>query len=92
MTPFTLLETRALEALKLAAFPLNLREIRDNVERLLGEVQRYGFFDEYTNHSFDHVAGMLRTAEWIIPKKTFDLLSDGDCLFLTLSIYFHDIM
>lgn len=91
MTEFTKLESRAMEALELAAFPLNLREIRDNVELLLKEVQRYGFFDEYTSHGFDHVVGMLKTAEWVIPKSTFQSISPGSCLFITLAIYFHDI-
>lgn len=91
MTDYTKLEERAIEALDLPAFPLNLREIRDNVKNLLKDAQRYGFFDEYTSHSFDHVTGMLKTAEWIIPKATLQTLSPGDCLFITLAIYFHDV-
>ncbi|MGF6208813.1 HD domain-containing protein [Pseudomonas frederiksbergensis] len=91
MSQLTRLEQRAFEALDLPAFPLNLREIRGNVEKLLQEVQRYGFFDEYTSHGFDHVVGMLNTAQWVIPAKTLEELSSGDCLFITLAIYFHDI-
>lgn len=91
MEQFTRLEQRAIQALDLPAFPLNLCEIRRTIESILKEVQRYGFFDEYTSHGFDHVTGMLNTADWIIPKKTLEELSPGDCLFITLAIYFHDM-
>ncbi|MGX0954495.1 molecular chaperone HtpG [Pseudomonas viridiflava] len=87
----TALEKRATEALSLPPFPLNLNEIRSKVELLLREVQRYGFFDEYTSHGFDHVDGMLKTAQWLIPSETLERLSPATCLFITLAIYFHDI-
>lgn len=91
MNQMTRLEERAFAALSLPAFPLNLTEIKNTVENLLKEVQRYGFFDEYTSHGFDHVNGMINTAQWIIPAKTLEELSPADCLFITLAIYFHDI-
>lgn len=61
MQEMTFLEKKSLEALDLNAFPLNLSEIRSNVSAILSELQRYGFFNEYTTHSYDHVHSML---EW----------------------------
>lgn len=91
MTGFTRLELKADEATKLNSFPVNLMEIRSKVCDLLSQVQRYGFFDEYTTHSFEHVEHMLSMTDWIIPNETFDNLTTADCLFITLSIYFHDL-
>ncbi len=87
----TSIEARALEATKLSAFPVNLMEIRRNVSLLLSEVGRYGFFDEYTTHSFVHVEEMLALAEWIIPEYTKEALTPAECFVITLSIYFHDL-
>ncbi|WP_164706455.1 HD domain-containing protein, partial [Pseudomonas viridiflava] len=61
------------------------------VRLLLNEVQRFGFFNEYTNHNFDHVESMLNMANWIIPDQTKSALQPADYLLLTLSIYFHDL-
>ncbi|PRA14636.1 MULTISPECIES: HD domain-containing protein [Pseudomonas] len=91
MQQLTSIEERASKAVKLKAFPLNLDDIRNNVEILLTELQRYGFFNEYTTHSFTHVQAMLEMADWIIPDATKELLTPGDYLFLTLSIYLHDL-
>ncbi|MDH4843348.1 hypothetical protein E8E78_09920 [Pseudomonas sp. BN505] len=91
MTELTRIEQRADTATKLAAFPINLYDIRSQVRLLLGEVQRYGFFNEYTNHNFEHVESMLRMAEWIIPDQAKEKLQPADYLLLTLSIYFHDL-
>lgn len=91
MQEMTKLEMRALKALEHPAFPLNLNEIRKNIRNLLSELQRYGFFNEYTTHSYDHVHAMLEMTDWIIPEPTKSILTDGDYLFLTLSIYFHDL-
>ncbi|WP_095125922.1 ATP-binding protein [Pseudomonas sp. Irchel s3a12] len=91
MYNLTNIERLASKAVDLKAFPLNLTEVRDNVRLLLSELQRYGFYNEYTTHSFDHVYAMLEMADWIIPKSTKELLTPGDYLFLTLSIYFHDL-
>ncbi|MDX7798087.1 ATP-binding protein [Aeromonas caviae] len=91
MTNLTNIETRAEAATKLPSFPINLYEIREQVRLLLSEVQRYGFFNEYTNHNFDHVESMLNMANWIIPEQTKSTLQPADYLLLTLSIYFHDL-
>jgi molecular chaperone HtpG len=91
MSSVTAIEQRAEQATKLPAFPINIHEVRVQVKLLLGEVQRYGFFDEYTNHSFDHVVSMLEMVDWIIPEQTKATLNDADYLLLTLSIYFHDL-
>ncbi|WP_148050749.1 ATP-binding protein [Pseudomonas moraviensis] len=91
MYNLTNIESLASQAVNLKAFPLNLTEVRDNVRLLLSELQRYGFFNEYTTHSFDHVHAMLEMADWIIPKSSKEVLTPGDYLFLTLSIYFHDL-
>ncbi|MBD8899024.1 ATP-binding protein [Rhodanobacter sp. DHG33] len=85
------LEKMALGATELPSFPLNLREVRETVALLLNEVRRYGFFDEYTDHSFAHVEGMLRTAEWLIPSDARLLMTPADYLMLVLGIYFHDV-
>lgn len=91
MQNLTNIEKLASKAVDLKAFPLNLVEVRTNVRLLLSELQRYGFYNEYTTHSYDHVHAMLEMADWIIPDSTKELLTAGDYLFLTLSIYFHDL-
>ncbi|MBS7457365.1 HD domain-containing protein [Coralloluteibacterium stylophorae] len=85
------LELRADAATKLPSFPINLADVRNNVELLLTQVGRYGFFNEYTDHSFRHVESMIKTAEWLIPADSKDQLSAGECLLLVLGIYFHDV-
>lgn len=87
----TEVELRAEVAQRLKSFPINIRHIRDNVEKLLSQVGRYGFFDEYTDHSFDHVIGMLKMADWLIPAQTKTQLTPSDWILITLSIYFHDL-
>lgn len=89
--PLSKLELKAIEAEKLPAFPINLHDIREQVRTILSEVGRYGFFNEYTTHSFDHVLDMIEQAEWIIPKKTFDTMTPGDAMMLVLAIYLHDM-
>lgn len=85
------IEEGAHKATGLQAFPVNLTEIRRNVKLLLSEVGRYGFFDEYTAHSFSHVEEMLKISEWIIPTDSRQNLTPADCFMLTMSIYFHDL-
>lgn len=87
----TELEKRAEKGTKLGAFPVNLTLIRTTIRDLLKQVGKYGFFDEYTDHSFDHVHAMLETAEWVIPRSSKELLTDAEWIFLVLSIYFHDL-
>jgi len=87
----TVAEKYAIESQNLASFPINIVKIRDTVTLLLSEFGRYGFFNEYTVHSFDHVHDMLTCLDWIVPSDTRTSLSKGDWLFLTLSCYFHDL-
>jgi molecular chaperone HtpG len=84
-------EKKAIEAQSLASFPINVQEIRRTVSLLLSEFGRYGFFNEYTIHNFDHVHEMLKCLDWLIPADTSSALSKGDWLFLTLACYFHDL-
>lgn len=90
-TSWTGLEYRAHEATTLPSFPVNLSDVRSTVDKLLTQVGRHGFFDEYTDHSFRHVESMLKTAEWLIPSESKEKLTRGDCLLLVLGIYFHDV-
>lgn len=89
--PFTDIETHADAATKLPAFRINLSNIRNAVSDILSEWKSSGVFLEYTDHSFQHVIDMLKTAEWVIPPETQAIMTPGDWLMLTLSIYFHDI-
>ncbi|NBB65248.1 hypothetical protein GVN18_38970 [Pseudomonas sp. ODNR1LW] len=89
--PLKSIEQRALDATKLSAFPVNLMEIRRSVEALLTEVGRYGFFNEYTNHSFKHVYSMLDIVEWVANEDAAKELSPAECFLVTLCIYFHDL-
>jgi molecular chaperone HtpG len=85
------IEKRAIEAQGLPSFPINVEEIRRTVAALLSEFGRYGFFDEYTVHNFDHVHEMLRTLDWLVPADTRSVMTKSDWLLLTLSCYFHDL-
>jgi len=89
--PLTFAEERALQATKLAAFPVNLHDIRDNVRTILDNWKSGGLFYEYTDHSFRHVIDMLTMCEWIIPDETKSIMTEGEWLLLVLAIYFHDI-
>jgi hypothetical protein len=88
---FTSAERKALEATKLESFPVNLPEVRRTIATLLTEFGRYGFFNEYTTHSFDHVYDMLVTLDWLIPADTQKVMSKGDWLMTVLACYFHDL-
>lgn len=66
---WTEIEERALQALHCEAFPLNLAEIRNTVELLLTEVGRYGFFNEYTDHSFGMSLECLIMPNGLYQKK-----------------------
>lgn len=96
MVPFmientTWLEKQAIKAVHLSAFPVNFADIRRSIKDLLGEIGRYGFFNEYTVHNFSHVEEMLKIAEWIIPEETKNKLTLAECFLLTMGIYFHDL-
>jgi hypothetical protein len=87
----TAAEKKAIEAQSLSSFPINVEEIRRTVATLLSEFGRYGFFDEYTVHNFDHVHEMLKCLDWLIPADTRAILTKSDWLILTLACYFHDL-
>ncbi|WP_156382324.1 MULTISPECIES: ATP-binding protein [unclassified Aureimonas] len=89
--PFTELEVLADEATKLPAFSINLTNVRSAVSRILSEWKSSGVFFEYTDHTFAHVTDMLKAAEWIIPSETKSIMTKGDWLMLTLSVYMHDV-
>lgn len=84
-------ELKAEAATKLAAFPVNIHKIRDQVQTILKEWKSGGFFREYTDHSFDHVRDMLEALDWLIPAETQAEMTSADWFMLVLSIYFHDI-
>lgn len=48
-------------------------------------------FDEYTDHSKEHIEFVVKTAEELIPENTLNLLNDKDLFILLLSILYHDI-
>ena len=87
----TAAETKAEMATKLAAFPINLHNVRAQVRTILNDWKLGGFFQEYTDHSFAHVEDMLETTTWLIPAETQADMTPADWLMLVLSIYFHDI-
>jgi len=87
----TAAEKRAIEAQNLPSFPINVEEIRRTVAGLLSEFGRYGFFDEYTVHNFDHIHEMLKTLDWLIDDAVRPLLTPADWMMLTLACYFHDL-
>lgn len=91
MTLTTDVERRAELATKLAAFPVNLPEVRRVVVEIVSTFGANLIFREYTTHDISHIDDMLATAEWIIPKETKSIMSEGDWLMLVLSIYFHDM-
>ena len=91
LSPMSKIELLANEATKLPSFPINLENIRNSVYHILSTFGKNGIFAEYTVHDFDHVADMLRTAEWVIPKSTWDNLTSADWLMVVLSFYFHDL-
>ena len=84
-------EKRADAASKLPAFKINLGAIKAGVESILKEWRTSGFFREYTDHSIDHVDGMLVDLEWIIPDETKQIMTPADWLLIVLSVYFHDV-
>ena len=57
---------------------------------LLGTVGKDAFHD-YTLHTPEHSRKLLHIAEYIIPKKTLDELSELELAVLIMSFYLHDI-
>jgi molecular chaperone HtpG len=89
--PLTKFERLADEATKMVPFRVNLSKVRHQVEAMLSEWKNSGVFQEYTDHSFNHVIDMLEVAEWIIPDSTQAIMTSGDWVTLVLSTYFHDL-
>lgn len=87
----TKIEKLAAAATSLPSFPININHIQASVEKILSTFGRDGIFSEYTVHSFDHVADMFKTADWVVTEKTKKILSPADWLMITLSFYFHDL-
>lgn len=84
-------EKRAEKATELPAFPVNLPEVRRVVKDILSTFGSNLIFKDYTTHDISHIDDMLATADWIIPEKTKEAMTEGDWLMLVLSIYFHDM-
>ncbi|GAB4036064.1 HD domain-containing protein [Spirosoma jeollabukense] len=49
------------------------------------------FFDEYTDHSTDHIQKVLSAVEDIITQETFLLLNSKDITVIVLAVLLHDI-
>jgi molecular chaperone HtpG len=84
-------ECQAIKATKRGPFAVNLEDMRNTVEEILGQVGRFGFFNQYTPHSIKHVDEMLRTLDWVIPETTKSLMSPADWFLIVTAIYFHDL-
>lgn len=89
---FTAIEEKAKSACELDSFnTINIVGIKSKVESMLGMIGRDGIFEEYTKHDISHINQMLQLLNLIIPKETFNRLTDADSLLIVLSIYFHDL-
>lgn len=85
-------EKRAAQATELPAFnKINFSGVREGANHILGTIGKNGFFEEYTDHSFEHARSMISMLEWLLPPATQDLLTPADWLTLVLSIYLHDL-
>lgn len=84
-------ERRALAALELPSFPINLVEIKRTVKDILSLFGRGEVFSEYTSHDISHIDDMLSTLDWLIPAQTADTLTPAEWLMIVLSVYFHDM-
>ncbi|MFI1779947.1 HD domain-containing protein [Streptomyces rubiginosohelvolus] len=88
----TTAEVRAQAAIQLEAFGgINIIHVRRQVAQLVELIGIDGIFDEYTKHDMKHVDGMLKSLDWIIPKRTKEIMTVGDWLLTVLGVYFHDL-
>jgi len=71
--------------------PINLTDIRTQVDSILSLVGRGGIFHEYTLHDATHIDELLKLAEQLVPEATINALTTADCLLIVLSIYLHDL-
>ena len=73
---FTYAEEMAMKAANLTAFSsINLRDIKNKVESLLGLIGRDGIFDEYTKHDISHINGMLMSLDYIIRNYSANIIA-----------------
>lgn len=49
------------------------------------------FFEEYTEHGIDHVETVLKAAEFLIPKESFQYIQPKEVAILILAVMLHDI-
>ncbi|MGD0638852.1 MAG: ATP-binding protein, partial [Nitrososphaerales archaeon] len=61
------------------------------VARILEIIGRDGIFAEYTRHDISHINKLLEMLDWLVPPATLHKMTTGDCLMVTLAIYFHDL-
>lgn len=85
------IEQLAEKATKLPTFPINLLDVRRNVDLILNEFRRHGFFEEYTVHDFSHCLEMIKILDWLVPTETKRIMSSADWLMIVLACYFHDM-
>lgn len=85
------IERDALKATSLPAFQVNLYRIRSTVKQLLSEWKSASVFQEYTDHSFNHVEDMLDFTSKVIPEETKAVMTPGDWFMLVMAIYFHGL-
>lgn len=70
---------------------LNLKAIKEVVERALGHIGDNGMFAEYTMHDISHVEGVLNLFDKLIPQETLSVMTYADWLMIVLAVYFHDM-
>ncbi len=69
-----------------AAVSLVLKEILGRVKS-----SRFVFFPEYTDHGYEHVAHVLRTASSLISDEAWEVVGADDAAVLALAIALHDL-
>ncbi|MFF0268077.1 ATP-binding protein [Kribbella sp. NPDC004536] len=84
-------EEQAAKAGTLEAFSgFSLDHFRNQASEALGQIGRFGLFDEYTKHDISHVDGVLKRYNWLVPPDTREKMSVSDWLMVVLSTYLHD--
>ncbi|MDB5469437.1 MAG: Chaperone protein HtpG [Caulobacter sp.] len=85
------LEGRAERATTRPGFAVNLSDVRRATSEILELFSESKLFKEYTKHDISHVNSMVSIAEWLVTDSCYELLTDADCFFIVLSIFFHDM-
>lgn len=70
---------------------IKLLKVKDAIASMLSIIGSNGIFEQYTVHNISHINEMLNIAEWLIPDRTKQKMTDAEWLMLTLSIYLHDL-